>query len=325
MGDAGEPPTTAAEEADGQQPAGPHARTGPGQPPNRPRREWLRRIGFAGVGAALGVAGFGELANVRDRRLPLLPDAESGTVSNRADDHSRGQLRINWHGGDEAKLIALTFDDGPRPQWTDRVLDLLDRCAIPATFFMVGRRVRKYAGVLDGRLDRHEVGNHTWNHHDLARRDQAQAYRDLHTAHEAIADVTGRTPTLFRPPYGHFGGSAVLAADRLGYDMVLWSLQTQEGAFPGDPAGHARHIATQVRPGTILLAHDIDADGRDRRVAIDGLPLLVDLLHEQGYRFVTVSELLADCPTATGRVALRSVRSGRRRGPGRCRVRGRCR
>jgi len=157
---------------------------------------------------------------------------------------------------------------------------------------MVGRRLRKYASVVQGRLERHEVGNHTWAHVDLARRTQDEAYRDLMGAHEAIVAVTGRAPTLFRPPYGHFGGSAVLAADRLDYEMILWSLQMQEGSFPHNPTGHARHIAGQVTPNTILLAHDIDAAGRDRRVAIDGLPLLFELLQEQGYRFVTVSRML---------------------------------
>jgi len=257
------------------------------------RREWLRRGAFTAVGAAIGAVGFAELAGVRDRKLPLLPYAESGTISRWTTDSGRGQLRITWQGQSDDKLIALTFDDGPRPQWTNLVLDTLESHQIPATFFLVGRRVRKYASVLDGRLDRHEVGNHTWDHIDLARRTQDEAYHDIQRAHEAIVEVTGRTPRVFRPPYGHFGGSATLAADRFDYEMILWSLQMQEAQFPHNPQGHARHMATQVTPNTILLAHDINADGRDRRVAIDGLPLLFELLLAQGYQFVTVSEMLA--------------------------------
>jgi peptidoglycan/xylan/chitin deacetylase (PgdA/CDA1 family) len=263
-----------------------------GVPSGSRRRDWLLRGAFGGLGVALGVAGLGQLANVRDRKLPLLPSAQSATVGNLAADGGRGQLRVTWQGQSDGKLIALTFDDGPRPQWTTLVLDILDQYQIPATFFMVGRRLRKYASVVQGRLDRHEVGNHTWDHVDLARRTQDEAYRDLTGAHEAIVTATGRVPTLFRPPYGHFGGSAVLAADRLDYEMILWSLQMQEGSFPHDPDGHARHMAKLVTPNTILLAHDVDADGRDRRVAIDGLPLLFELLLGQGYQFVTVSQLL---------------------------------
>jgi len=257
------------------------------------RREWLRRGAYTALGAAVGVVGFAELAGVRDRKLPLLPFAESGTISRWAADSGRGQLRITWQGQSDEKLIALTFDDGPRPQWTPLVLDTLDRYQIPATFFLVGTRVRKYGTLLDGRLERHEVGNHTWDHIDLARRTQDEAYQDIDRAHAAIVEVTGRTPRVFRPPYGHFGGSAALAADRFDYEMILWSLQMQEAQFPHNPQGHARHMASQVTPNTILLAHDIDADGRDRRVAIDGLPLLFELLHAEGYQFVTVSEMLA--------------------------------
>jgi peptidoglycan-N-acetylglucosamine deacetylase len=254
------------------------------------------RGAFAGLGVAVGVTGFAEAANVRDRKLPLLPDAQSATVSNLATDGGKGQLRVTWQGQSDAKLIALTFDDGPKPQWTPLVLDILDQHQVPATFFMVGKHVKQYGSVVQGRLDRHEVGNHTWEHIDLARRTQQEAYRDLVTAHEEIVRATGRTPTVFRPPYGHFGGSAVLAADRLDYEMILWSLQMQEENFPHNPTGHARHIASQVTPNTILLAHDIDADGRDRRVAIDGLPLLFELLRGQGYEFVTVSQMLSWAP-----------------------------
>jgi peptidoglycan-N-acetylglucosamine deacetylase len=85
----------------------------------------------------------------------------------------------------------------------------------------------------------------------------------------------------------------LLAADRLGYELVLWSLQMAESAYPGDPEGHARHIISRVVPRTILLAHDIEAaGGDDRKVAVDGLPMMITTLRAQGYEFVTVSELM---------------------------------
>jgi len=256
------------------------------------RRRVLRGGGLVGGGVALGIVGFGELANVSERKLPLLPGPAAATIGDRSVEPGRGQLRITWNVKTDERLVALTFDDGPRPQWTNMVLQTLERLETSATFFLVGRRVRKYPAVLRGKVDRHEVGNHTWNHLDAARRSQEEVYGDLRQAHDAIVDVTGKTPVLFRPPYGHFGGSAVLAADRLGYDLALWSLQMAEADFPGDPRGHARHIVSHVAPGTILLAHDIDAGGRDRRVALDGLPDMITALRSQGYEFVTVSELL---------------------------------
>ena len=186
-------------------------------------------------------------------------------------------------------LVALTFDDGPLPQWTPMVLDTLDRYAVPATFFLVGARTRQHAALLRGRLDRHEVGNHSWAHHDLARLDAHGAYDDLRRTHDTIAEVTGRAPRLFRPPWGHLGGAVLHAAARLDYRLVLWTLQMVEGEFPNDPAGHARRIVADVQPGTILLGHDA---GMERRlVALRGLPDMITGLRARGYTFVTVSHL----------------------------------
>lgn len=254
------------------------------------RRHVLRGAGLVGAGVAVGVAGFAEVADVADRKLPLLPGPALATSSDRSQHLGLGRIGVTWMVRTEEKVLALTFDDGPHPQWTPMVLDTLDDLEVSATFFMVGRRLREYARLIDGRMDQHEIGNHTWDHLDLARRAQPAAQRDLARAHEAIVEVTGRTPTLFRPPYGHLSGSAVLAADQLSYEIVLWSLQMVESQFPGDPAGHAGYMVARVQPGTILLGHDVGPP--DRLVALRGLPQMITSLRSQGYEFVTVSELL---------------------------------
>jgi len=255
------------------------------------RRAVLRRAALFAAGAGVGAVAFAEAAGVADRNLPVRGGAAGATVASREAHPGRGQLLVTWAVDTEQPVVALTFDDGPRPEWTDTVLDTLHRLGVPATFFMVGRRVRKYAHVLDGRMARHEAANHTWDHRDLARADADEAYDDLLRAHTAIADVTGQEPALLRPPYGHVGGGAVLAATRLDYRVVLWSLQMLESEFPGDPAGHARHIVAQTTPGAILLAHDIGDP--DRLVAIEGLPDMVAGLRARGFEFVTVSQLMA--------------------------------
>jgi peptidoglycan-N-acetylglucosamine deacetylase len=259
------------------------------------RRALLRRAALVATGAGAGAVGFAELAEVTDRKLPLRPGPAGATVPSSQRLPGAGQLLLTWEVQTERKLVALTFDDGPRPEWTTMVLDTLQKYGAPATFFMVGRRVRKYSHVLSGRMGRHEIGNHTWDHVDLTRRDADQAYDDLYRAHEAIVDVTGRVPTLFRPPYGHLGGSAALAATRLDYRAVLWSVQMMESQFPGDPVGHARRIVERTEPGTILLAHDIGA--ADRLVALRGLPDMIDGLRARGFEFVTVSALIAEAST----------------------------
>jgi peptidoglycan/xylan/chitin deacetylase (PgdA/CDA1 family) len=159
---------------------------------------------------------------------------------------------------------------------------------------VVGQRLRTYASLLRGRIARHEVANHTWDHSDLAQRSPTQAYDELSRTHDAIVEVTGKAPTLLRPPYGRLGGSTLMAAARLNYQVVLWSLQMVESLFPNDPAGHARYILDRIAPGTILLAHDTGTT--DRLVALRGLPDLIAGLRERGYGFRTVSDLLADVP-----------------------------
>ncbi|MGW0431173.1 polysaccharide deacetylase family protein [Micromonospora sp. NPDC003197] len=255
------------------------------------RRTILRRAALVAAGAGVGAVAFAEAADVVDRKLPIRGGAAGATVASRDHHPGAGQVLVTWAGPPDRKLVALTFDDGPRPEWTNMVLDTLQRYDVPATFFLVGRRVRKYASVLTGRMDRHEVGNHTWNHRDMARVDAEEAYRDLSRAHQAIAEVTGQEAALLRPPYGHLGGGAVLAAARLNYRIVLWSLQMLESKFPGDPAGHARHMVEQTEPGAILLAHDVGP--QDRLVAIRGLPDMITGLRARGFEFVTVSQLMA--------------------------------
>ena len=97
-------------------------------------------------------------------------------------------------------------------------------------------------------------------------------------------------PRLIRPPYGHLGGAVLHAAVRLDCRLVLWSLQMVEGRYPNDPAGHARRIVGDVRPGTILLGHDVGQ--RSRLVALNGLPDMISGLRDRGYTFVSVSTLL---------------------------------
>ncbi|MFI1193412.1 polysaccharide deacetylase family protein [Micromonospora sp. NPDC020750] len=254
------------------------------------RRTVLRRAGLLAGGAALGAGATAQSTWIADRRLPLAGGPASTTLGSDHQQVGDGEVSVVWAARTEQPLVALTFDDGPRPHWTPMVLDTLDRYAVPATFFLVGQRARRHADILRDRLDRHEVGNHSWAHHDLARHDAAEVHEDLRRSHDAITAAAGVAPRLLRPPYGHLGGAVLHAAARLDYRVVLWSLQMVERQYPDDPAGHARRIVAGVRPGTILLAHDV-GDPR-RLVALRGLPDLITGLRDRGFTFVTVSELL---------------------------------
>ena len=255
------------------------------------RRAVLRRTALLAGGAALGATATSETAWIADRRLPLAGGPASATLGNRYQQVGPAAVEVVWGVRTSDRLVALTFDDGPLPQWTPMVLDTLDQHHVPATFFLVGARARQHAALLRGRLGGHEVGNHSWAHHDLARLDARAAYDDLRRSHDTITEVTGTPPRLIRPPWGHLGGAVLYAAAQLDYRLILWTLQMVEGEFPHDPAGHARRIVADVRPGTILLGHDV---GTERRlVALRGLPDMIVGLRDRGYTFVTVSQLLS--------------------------------
>ncbi|SDY67369.1 Peptidoglycan/xylan/chitin deacetylase, PgdA/CDA1 family [Micromonospora pattaloongensis] len=253
------------------------------------RRTFLRRGGLLMAGAGLGAAGFAEAADVTDRKLPIRAGA-AGATRLQPSRPGRGELLVTWAVETDRKLVALTFDDGPRPEWTTLVLDTLERHRAPATFFMVGQRAQRHAPVVRGRMNGHEVGNHTWAHRDLARTDPAEARTELRRAHDAIQEATGQGPSLLRPPYGHLGGGAVLAAAELGYHLVFWSQQMLEKHFHDDPGAQAREVVAKTQPGTILLAHDVGKP--ERLVGIRALPELIEGLRGRGYEFVTVSELM---------------------------------
>jgi len=259
-------------------------------PTHNRRRAVLRGTLLAAAGAAVGAGGAVELPRIFGWDRPPLG---GGYAS--ADDAlsavAQPNVTIRYYVQTTEPVVAFTFDDGPGPQWTPMVLDALDAAQVPATFFMVGRNLKAHAGLVRDRLARHEVGNHSWSHDDLATLDRFGVKAELDRTHELIKQVTGRAPTLLRPPYGHLGGSTLLAADAFGYDIVLWSQQMSERTYQRDPAGQTRDILDHVRPGAIILAHDV---GRaDRLVALRQLGAMFSGLKARGFRLTTVSDLIA--------------------------------
>jgi peptidoglycan/xylan/chitin deacetylase (PgdA/CDA1 family)/GT2 family glycosyltransferase len=204
-----------------------------------------------------------------------------------------------------ARTIALTFDDGPDPTWTPRILTVLARHRAHATFFQVGARVNEHPGIARRVVaEGHEIGSHTFTH---VRAGDVPGWRfaaELTLTRNAVAAVTGRRPVLFRPPYSG-RPQAVTAADLpalraaggSGHLIVLSDLDTKDWQRPG-----AQAIAAAARPagrtGAVVLLHD---GGGDRAQTVAALDLLIPRLQAQGYRFVTVSEALGlPAPEAAG-------------------------
>jgi peptidoglycan/xylan/chitin deacetylase (PgdA/CDA1 family) len=249
------------------------------------------------MGAAVGAVGVTEVPRWCGWDHPPLSGGYAAAADNQGAVGS-SSVNVRYFVESSRPLVALTFDDGPAPRYTPLFFDVLEEAGVNATFFMVGRNVRDHADLVKDRLGGHEVGNHSWAHRDLATMDLPAIQEDLRRTHDMIQDKLGRTPTLMRPPFGHLGGSTVLAADSAGYDVVLWDRQMHERRFADDVPGQVKDIVDTVRPGSIVLAHD--AGDKRRLVTLRALKDIVAGLKARGFEFVTVSEMIADAAKPAG-------------------------
>ncbi|MDR0879416.1 MAG: polysaccharide deacetylase family protein [Clostridioides sp.] len=195
------------------------------------------------------------------------------------------------HGSKDEKLISLTFDDGPHPTETDKVLDVLKKYNIKATFFVAGKHVKWYPDpVIRASKEGHEIGNHTFNHYDIANLSNAQLEDEIKMCEDVIKEKTGKTPTLFRPPYGSYSKNGLPEiADKNGYKIVLWGgVDALDWKNPSAES-IAKNITSSVENGEIILLHDYATTN-----TVEALEILIPQLQSQGYKFVTVSQLLSE-------------------------------
>jgi peptidoglycan/xylan/chitin deacetylase (PgdA/CDA1 family) len=202
--------------------------------------------------------------------------------------------RVVAHGPRDGRSVYLTFDDGPNPTATARILEVLAAEGVPAAFFVVGdhvRRLPELARAVTGAG--HAVGNHTSTHVKLHRCGPGRVRQELEAAHAAIADVTGIVPRLFRAPHGYRNPFVTRTVRRLGYTVVGWSYGVWDSARPGVEAIRQR-VRRGLRPGAIVLLHDgdgYDSEG-DRRQTADALPGIVHDVRDAGFQFRPLSDLL---------------------------------
>jgi len=186
------------------------------------------------------------------------------------------------------RIIALTFDDGPHPELTPRLLDILRQQGIRATFFVVGRNVEAHPEIARRIVaEGHEIANHSWSHPDLTKLGEQAMRREVEDTSAAIERATGRRVTKMRPPYGAINQRIreVLTKDH-NLDVVLWSVDPLDWRKPG-PSVVTQRLVDGATPGGILLAHDIQAG------TIEAMPETIAQLKAKGYGFATVSQLLA--------------------------------
>lgn len=250
--------------------------------------------------ALCGVA----MAQTSVNEPPTMDLLASGRRSDQTNLWQGGRLLSLWRGDASRKEVALTFDDGPHPPFTQRLLALLKQLNVRATFFLVGKKVDKAPEVvaLIAR-DGHEVANHTYHHLNLDKRTEAEAIEEIRLGNEAIKRACGKTPVVFRPPGGHHQDHVLRAAGSLGMTVILWTDDPADFANPGADIIQSR-ILEQVGSGSDILLHD----GVEQ--TLEMLPDLVARLRRAGYRFVTVSEMVQhyEAKFRTARVARKNGR-----------------
>jgi peptidoglycan/xylan/chitin deacetylase (PgdA/CDA1 family) len=212
-------------------------------------------------------------------RVPPLPGAVEGGLA----------VEVIWKVDTDQQLYALTFDDGPDPQWTPQLLDVLAAHGATATFFELGEAAAEHPEVVARVVaEGHEVASHGWDHSRLTTIPANSVEGGLNQAAEILAELSGQPIVLFRPTYGRLDQLALRAAADLDQTVVLWS----HVLHGGDAAlSDVDRVVNTARPGMIILSHD--GRGSPDQQLVEAVDALLTRLEAAGFRGVTVSQLMA--------------------------------
>ena len=196
---------------------------------------------------------------------------------------------ILWEIQTEEKVVALTFDDGPHPQYTEQVLNLLDQYEAKGTFFLVGEHAENNPEIVYRMYeDGHEIANHTYTHPFT--KSVPIVMKEIEQANDVLFSITGYAPTLFRPVEGQYTDELVEEIVKEGYKLVMWSWHqdTEDWKDPGVDK-IVDKVLSGIEEGNIVLFHD---GGGNREQTVKALEKILPELKKQGYKFITVSEML---------------------------------
>ena len=190
----------------------------------------------------------------------------------------------------DEKIVALTFDDGPHPRTTAEILDVLKEYGVRATFFNVGENaVKRPELTAREAAEGHEIGNHTFSHINIKPLSPEKVKKQILDTETAVTDAANVKTTLFRPPEGRIGEAGERVAEELGYTVVLWSVDTRDWTHRTAYA-IAKTVTDNVKDGDVILCHDF-ISGESHTA--EALRIFIPKLLEEGYEFVTVSELIS--------------------------------
>lgn len=198
------------------------------------------------------------------------------------DDLSLVNIEKNLH--ENKKYVTLTFDDGPHPQYTEKVLDVLEEKNVPATFFVVGFRAEAHPDtILRIKKLNCEIGNHTYEHKNLRRISTADALNEMKKCSDIIYEITGEYPKVYRPPFGEIG---LQLEKKIDMTKILWTIDSSDWRIKNEKSRVVNNVVPKVNNNSIILLHDF------YKATVDALPEIIDRLQADGFEFITISELL---------------------------------
>ncbi|MFI8854557.1 polysaccharide deacetylase family protein [Streptomyces sp. 891-h] len=241
----------------------------------------------AAGGAAPGKRSAGRAPSLRRatpdsyRLRPLAGETSMGEPAAHPPVRTHAETRLpSLHG---RHVMALTFDDGPHPEHTPRLLEVLRRHGVQATFFVVGQNAAAFPGLLHAiAADGHVVGNHSYTHRQLPRLPSTEVRSELSRTSELIDRVVGTPPRWCRAPYGDWHPPSLKICSDLGMEPMGWSLDTRDWARPGT-ASIVRAVTEDAFPGAIVLQHD---GGGPRQQTVAAVDRYLPLLQERGFTCV---------------------------------------
>lgn len=181
--------------------------------------------------------------------------------------------------------IAFTFDDGPHPVWTERLLDGLKARGIRATFFVIGESAEEYPDLIQRMLDEgHQVGNHTYSHVQLTACNEEEAIEEIKKTQEVIYQAAGFIPQYIRPPFGSWNE---MLQEETSLEAVLWDVDPYDWKVQNTDA-IVKSILEQTEDGSIILLHDV------YETSVEAALKAADIFLERGYRFCTVDEIMIE-------------------------------
>lgn len=230
---------------------------------------------------------------IKNQTNPSVPEKQDQPTEQEAIATEQEVMKnqVLFHKGSKhGKRVALTFDDGPDRKHTLHVLEVLKNEKVPATFFVVGNMVKKNPDILK-RIEQegHVIGNHSWSHPQMTKISGKEVDAQIDRTNQAVYDIIGKKPLLFRPPYGAINKRVEKQIGGKGIKVVNWSVDTND--WRGRSSEQILNtVKSEVEPGGIILQHS--SGGENLKGSMEALPEIIKYLKEQGYEFVTVDKLI---------------------------------